>query len=48
MGFLAGVSDSILFMEGGVAVEYGPTDEVLNSPKDARTKDFLLTADLTD
>jgi ABC-type polar amino acid transport system ATPase subunit len=48
MGFLAGVSDNILFMEGGVAVEYGPTDEVLNSPKDARTKDFLLTADLTD
>jgi ABC-type polar amino acid transport system ATPase subunit len=48
MGFLAGVSDSILFMEGGVAVEFGRTDEVLNSPKDARTKDFLLTADLTD
>ena len=48
MGFLAGVSDSILFMEGGVAVEYGPTEELLNSPKDARTKDFLLTADLTD
>ena len=48
MGFLAGVSDNILFMEGGVAVEYGPTQEVLNSPQDARTKDFLLTADLTD
>jgi ABC-type polar amino acid transport system ATPase subunit len=48
MGFLAGVSDNILFMEGGVAVEYGPTDEVFKSPKDARTKDFLLTADLTD
>lgn len=48
MGFLAGVSDNVLFMEGGVAVEYGPTDEVFNSPRDARTKDFLLTADLTD
>jgi len=48
MGFLAGVSDNILFMEGGVAVEYGPTDEVLKSPKDARTKDFLLTADAAD
>ena len=48
MGFLAGVSDNILFMEGGVAVEHGPTDEVLNSPKDARTKDFLLTADSAD
>lgn len=48
MGFLAGVSDNVLFMEGGVAVEYGPTDEVLKSPKDARTKDFLLTADAAD
>jgi len=45
MGFLAGVSDNILFMEGGVAVEYGPTDEVLNSPQDARTKDFLKQAE---
>ena len=48
MGFLARVSDNILFMEGGVAVEYGPTDEVFKSPKDARTKDFLLTADSAD
>ena len=48
MGFLAGVSDNILFMEGGVAVEYGPTGEVLQSPKDARTRDFLLTADSAD
>jgi len=45
MGFLGGVSDHILFMEGGVAVEYGPADEVLNSPKDERTKDFLEQAE---
>jgi len=48
MGFLAGVSDNILFMEGGVAVEFGPAEQVLNSPQDARTKDFLLTADSAD
>src|SRR5215470_1458317 len=48
MGFLAGVADNILFMEGGVAVEFGPTDKVFKSPKDARTKDFLLTADSAD
>lgn len=48
MGFLEGVSDNILYMEGGVAVEFGPTDDLFKSPKDARTKDFLLTADLTD
>ncbi len=45
MGFLAGVSDHILFMEGGVVVESGPTDEVMQSPKDARTKDFLEQAE---
>jgi polar amino acid transport system ATP-binding protein len=48
MGFLAGVADNVLFMEGGVAVEFGPTEEVMHSPKDARTKDFLLTADSAD
>ena len=45
MGFLGGVADNILFMEGGLVVEHGPTDQVLNSPKDARTKDFLEQAD---
>ena len=48
MGFLAGVSDNILFMEGGEAVEFGPTEKVMNSPQDARTKDFMLSADSTD
>ena len=45
MGFLAGVADSILFMEGGYAVEHGPTEEVLKSPKDDRTRDFLQQAE---
>lgn len=45
MGFLGGVADSILFMEGGVAVEHGPAAAVLNSPQDARTKDFLSQAE---
>src|SRR5215467_8109463 len=45
MGFLGGVSDHILYMENGVAVEYGPTEEVLNSPRDDRTKDFLRQAE---
>lgn len=48
MGFLSGVSDNILFMEGGVAVEHGPTAEVMGSPKDPRTKDFLSSADSAD
>ena len=45
MGFLGGVSDHILYMEGGIAVEYGPAEELLNSPKDDRTKDFLKQAE---
>ena len=45
MGFLGGVADNILFMEGGVAVEFGPTDAIMNSPQDPRTKDFLSQAE---
>jgi ABC-type polar amino acid transport system ATPase subunit len=45
MRFLEGVADNILFMEGGLVVEHGPTEAVLNSPKDPRTKDFLEQAD---
>jgi ABC-type polar amino acid transport system ATPase subunit len=48
MGFLSGVADNVLFMEGGYAVEFGPTDEVMKSPQDARTKDFLSSADSAD
>ena len=45
MNFLGGVADNILFMEGGEVVEHGPTEQILNSPKDPRTKDFLEQAD---
>ena len=45
MNFLGGVADNILFMENGGVVEQGPTDQLLNSPKDPRTKDFLEQAD---
>ena len=45
MGFLGGVADNVLFMEGGLVVEHGPADEVLNSPKDPRLQDFLKQAD---
>ena len=45
MGFLAGVADNILFMEGGVAVEFGPAQQIVNSPQDPRTQDFLKQAE---
>jgi ABC-type polar amino acid transport system ATPase subunit len=44
VGFLAGLADRLLYLEGGEVVEYGKTDELLNSPKDPRTKDFLQQA----
>lgn len=45
MGFLSGVADHVLFMEGGYAVEHGPTADVLKAPRDERTKDFLKQAE---
>jgi ABC-type polar amino acid transport system ATPase subunit len=48
IGFLSGLADNVLFMEGGVVVEQGPTAELMKSPKDARTRDFLSSTDSTD
>ena len=45
IGFLGGVSDSLLYMEGGLVVEHGPTQQVLNSPKDPRVKEFVAQAE---
>jgi polar amino acid transport system ATP-binding protein len=44
IGFLAGIADNLLYIEGGQAVEYGKTAEILHSPKDQRTKDFVVQA----
>jgi ABC-type polar amino acid transport system ATPase subunit len=41
MSFLGGVADNLLFIEDGLAVEQGGAEEVLKSPKDARTIEFL-------
>jgi polar amino acid transport system ATP-binding protein len=45
MGFLGGVSDTLIYMEGGVIVEHGPTKDLLESPQDPRLKDFLSQAE---
>ena len=45
MGFLGGVADEILFMDGGLVVEHGSAEQLLNSPQDVRTKDFLEQAE---
>jgi len=41
MTFARDVADRIIFMDGGVIVEQGPASEVINNPKNLRTKEFL-------
>lgn len=44
IGFLEGLADQLLYMEGGEVVECGDAHEILNSPRDPRTKDFVEQA----
>jgi ABC-type polar amino acid transport system ATPase subunit len=44
IGFLEGLADQLLYMEGGEVAEAGDTDQILNSPRDPRTKDFVEQA----
>ena len=41
MAFARDVADEIIFMDGGVIVEKGPAREVIENPKEERTKQFL-------
>ena len=41
MGFARDVADRILFMDGGVVVEEGPAKELIDHPKEERTRQFL-------
>ncbi len=41
MGFARDVADRVVFMDGGVVVEQGPPQEVINNPKHERTQSFL-------
>ncbi|TLM85769.1 amino acid ABC transporter ATP-binding protein [Pseudarthrobacter sp. NamE5] len=41
MGFAREVADRVVFMDGGVVVEEGPAEEVIGSPSQPRTKEFL-------
>lgn len=44
ISFLVGLADDLLYLEEGQVVEAGPTEKILNSPGDARTKDFIAQA----
>ena len=41
MAFARDVADSLIFMDGGVIVEQGDPHEVIENPKEERTKQFL-------
>jgi polar amino acid transport system ATP-binding protein len=41
MGFAADVGDRVVFLDGGVIVEEGPARQVIEQPKEERTKRFL-------
>ncbi len=41
MGFAANVASRVVFMDGGVIVEQGAPAQVINSPREERTKAFL-------
>jgi len=43
--FWSGLSDNLLYMENGEAIECGETDRILSSPADPRTKDFVQQAE---
>src|SRR5882724_10583823 len=44
IGFLTGLADNLLYLEGGEVVEYGETQALLTSPRDPRTASFLQQA----
>ncbi|MBC9954122.1 amino acid ABC transporter ATP-binding protein [Leucobacter sp. cx-42] len=41
IGFARNVADQVVFMDGGVVVEAGPSEEVLGNPQRQRTRNFL-------
>jgi len=41
MAFARDVADRVIFMDGGVIIEQGRADEVINNPQNDRTRSFL-------
>ena len=45
IGFARNVSDKVIFMENGVVAECGTPEEVIDNPKNPRTREFLSLID---
>ena len=41
MAFARDVADQLIFMDGGVIVEEGPAEQLINNPQHQRTQAFL-------
>ncbi|MFD5520312.1 amino acid ABC transporter ATP-binding protein [Streptomyces sp. NPDC127066] len=41
IGFAREIADRVVFMDGGRVVEQGPPEQVLDHPREARTREFL-------
>ena len=41
MSFVAQVADKVLFLDKGKIIESGTPDEIINHPKEERTKEFF-------
>lgn len=41
MGFAQEVTDEVVFMDKGVVAERGPAPQVLQAPREPRTREFL-------
>jgi polar amino acid transport system ATP-binding protein len=41
IGFARDVADEVVFMDQGVVAEHGPRSQVLQAPREARTREFL-------
>ena len=41
MSFVAQVADKILFLDKGKIIESGTPDQIINNPKEERTKEFF-------
>jgi polar amino acid transport system ATP-binding protein len=42
IGFAREVADRVIFLDDGLIVEQGPPEQVIGSPRQRRTKDFLI------
>jgi polar amino acid transport system ATP-binding protein len=46
MNFARAVADRVIFMDGGIIIEQGDPEEIINNPSQERTRAFLKKLDV--